>query len=121
MASAEPAPHPDAYRTVGIIGGGTAGYLTALALGSGNIPARRTIVAFHEGVGWVAQIGLFVLAEDLLTLGEGHPYAQALHHVGDGVRGGVGLWGVREGHGGFLEPMTDGLLSPDAAKFVSAP
>ena len=36
-------------------------YLTALALGSGSIPARRTIVAFHEGVGWVAQIGLFVL------------------------------------------------------------
>jgi len=30
--SAEPAPHPDAYRTVGIVGGGTAGYLTALAL-----------------------------------------------------------------------------------------
>jgi len=25
-------PHPDAYRTVGIVGGGTAGYLTALAL-----------------------------------------------------------------------------------------
>jgi potassium/hydrogen antiporter len=36
-------------------------YLTALALGSGRIPARRTIVAFHEGVGWVAQIGLFIL------------------------------------------------------------
>ncbi len=36
-------------------------YLTALALGSGSIPARRTIVAFHEGVGWVAQIGLFVM------------------------------------------------------------
>ena len=36
-------------------------YLTALALGSGSIPARRTIVAFHEGVGWVAQIALFVL------------------------------------------------------------
>jgi cell volume regulation protein A len=36
-------------------------YLTALALGSGNIPARRTVVAFHEGVGWVAQIGLFIL------------------------------------------------------------
>ena len=36
-------------------------YLTALALGSGNIPAKRTLVAFHEGVGWVAQIGLFVL------------------------------------------------------------
>lgn len=36
-------------------------YLTALALGSASIPARRTVVAFHEGVGWVAQIGLFVL------------------------------------------------------------
>jgi potassium/hydrogen antiporter len=36
-------------------------YLTALALGSSGIPARRTIVAFHQGVGWVAQIGLFVM------------------------------------------------------------
>lgn len=36
-------------------------YLTALALGGSNIPARRTVVAFHEGVGWVAQIGLFVM------------------------------------------------------------
>jgi len=36
-------------------------YLTALALGGASIPARRTIVAFHEGVGWVAQIGLFIL------------------------------------------------------------
>jgi potassium/hydrogen antiporter len=48
-------------------------YLTALALGSGNIPARRTIVAFHEGVGWVAQIGLFILLGLLVfpsTLGE---------------------------------------------------
>ncbi len=36
-------------------------YLTALALGTAQIPARRTIVAFHEGVGWVAQIGLFIL------------------------------------------------------------
>jgi len=36
-------------------------YLTALALGGANIPARRTIVAFHEGVGWVSQIGLFIL------------------------------------------------------------
>src|SRR4029077_16418578 len=36
-------------------------YLTALALGSGNIPARRTVVSFHEGLGWVAQLALFVL------------------------------------------------------------
>jgi cell volume regulation protein A len=36
-------------------------YLTALALGSAPIPARRTVVAFHEGLGWVAQIALFIL------------------------------------------------------------
>ncbi|HET6998800.1 MAG TPA: potassium/proton antiporter [Solirubrobacterales bacterium] len=36
-------------------------YLTALALGSGRIPAQRTVVAFHEGLGWVAQIALFIL------------------------------------------------------------
>jgi cell volume regulation protein A len=36
-------------------------YLTGLALGGAQIPARRTVVAFHEGVGWVAQIGLFIL------------------------------------------------------------
>jgi potassium/hydrogen antiporter len=36
-------------------------YLAALALGGANIPARRTIVAFHEGLGWVAQIALFIL------------------------------------------------------------
>lgn len=38
-------------------------YLTGLALGSGRIPARRTIEDFHAGVAWVAQITLF------LTLG----------------------------------------------------
>jgi cell volume regulation protein A len=48
-------------------------YLTALALGGASIPARRTIVAFHEGVGWVAQIGLFILLGLLVfpsTLGD---------------------------------------------------
>jgi cell volume regulation protein A len=48
-------------------------YLTALALGSARIPARRTVVAFHEGVGWVAQIGLFILLGLLVfpsTLGD---------------------------------------------------
>jgi cell volume regulation protein A len=38
-------------------------YLAGLALGSANIPARRTIGAFHDGLGWVAQVALF------LTLG----------------------------------------------------
>jgi cell volume regulation protein A len=36
-------------------------YLTALLLGSARIPARRTIVTFHEGLGWVAQLALFIL------------------------------------------------------------
>jgi potassium/hydrogen antiporter len=48
-------------------------YLTALAVGSANIPARRTIVAFHEGLGWVAQIALFILLGLLVfpgTLGD---------------------------------------------------
>src|SRR6187402_380650 len=36
-------------------------YLAALALGGASIPARRTVVAFHEGLGWVAQLALFIL------------------------------------------------------------
>ena len=36
-------------------------YLTALGLGSGRIPAKRTLVSFHEGLGWIAQISLFIL------------------------------------------------------------
>ena len=48
-------------------------YLTALALGSGRIPGRRTIVSFHEGVGWVSQMALFILLGLLVypsTLGD---------------------------------------------------
>src|ERR1700760_3688896 len=36
-------------------------YLTALALGSARIPAKRSVISFHEGLGWVSQIGLFIL------------------------------------------------------------
>jgi potassium/hydrogen antiporter len=36
-------------------------YLTALALGSASIPAKRTVVTFHEGLGWVSQLALFIL------------------------------------------------------------
>jgi cell volume regulation protein A len=59
-------------------------YLTALALGSARIPARRTIVAFHEGVGWVAQIGLFILLGLLVfpgSLGDVAPESLALSAV----------------------------------------
>jgi cell volume regulation protein A len=38
-------------------------YLAGLALGTGDLPARRTVTAFHEGLAWVAQLGMF------LTLG----------------------------------------------------
>jgi cell volume regulation protein A len=40
-----------------------AAYLAGLALGSANIPAKRTVIAFHEGMAWVAQLTMF------LTLG----------------------------------------------------
>jgi potassium/hydrogen antiporter len=38
-------------------------YLAGLVLGTASTPARRTIVTFHDGLAWVAQLGLF------LTLG----------------------------------------------------
>jgi cell volume regulation protein A len=38
-------------------------YLAGLALGGAQIPAKRTITAFHEGAAWAGQIALF------LTLG----------------------------------------------------
>jgi potassium/hydrogen antiporter len=40
-----------------------AAFLAGLVLGTASTPARRTIVTFHEGLGWIAQLGLF------LTLG----------------------------------------------------
>jgi len=38
-------------------------YLAGLALGGGTVPAQQTISSFHQGLAWVAQLGLF------LTLG----------------------------------------------------
>jgi cell volume regulation protein A len=38
-----------------------AAFLAGLVVGSVSTPARRTIVSFHEGVAWVAQLGLFLL------------------------------------------------------------
>ena len=35
-------------------------YLAGLALGSGQIPARRTVDDFHDGLAWVSQIAVFV-------------------------------------------------------------
>ncbi len=36
-------------------------YVTALVLGTGSLPARSTVVSFHQGLSWLAQIGLFFL------------------------------------------------------------
>ena len=38
-----------------------AAFLAGLVVGSVSTPARRTIVSFHEGVAWVAQLSLFLL------------------------------------------------------------
>jgi len=38
-------------------------YLAGLALGSASIPAKQTIANFHQGLGWLAQLAMF------LTLG----------------------------------------------------
>jgi cell volume regulation protein A len=38
-----------------------AAFLAGLVVGSASSPARRTIVTFHEGLAWVAQLGLFLL------------------------------------------------------------
>jgi potassium/hydrogen antiporter len=36
-------------------------YLTALILGTGTVPAKRTVLSFHQGLSWVSQIALFFL------------------------------------------------------------
>lgn len=51
-----------AFGAAGVVGGSgfLAVYLAGLALGTAPIPARRTVGAFHDGLAWLAQIGLFV-------------------------------------------------------------
>ena len=50
-----------AYGAADELGGSgfLAVYLCGLSLGSGRIPARRTIEDFHAGLAWVGQIALF--------------------------------------------------------------
>jgi potassium/hydrogen antiporter len=51
-----------AYGVAETLGGSgfLAVYLVGLALGSADIPAKRTITAFHEGTGWIAQVVMFL-------------------------------------------------------------
>ncbi len=36
-------------------------YLAGLVIGSARIPAKRSIVTFHEGLAWVAQLSMFLM------------------------------------------------------------
>ena len=36
-------------------------YLAGLVLGTTRVPAKRTMIAFHEGVAWVGQISMFLV------------------------------------------------------------
>ncbi len=54
-----------AFGSADVLGGSgfLAVYLAGLTLGSFDIPAKRTITAFHDGLAWLAQLAVF------LTLG----------------------------------------------------
>jgi potassium/hydrogen antiporter len=63
-------------------------YLTALVLGTGPVPGRPTMLAFHQGLAWVSQIALFLLlgllvfpSELLDVAGEGLLLSAALMFV----------------------------------------
>ena len=43
------------------LSGFAAVYVCAMILGNGNLPHRHAIRSFAEGVGWIAQIGLFIM------------------------------------------------------------
>ena len=52
------------------VSGFLAVYLAALVLGNADLPHRPTVRGFAEGLGWIAQIGLFVLLGLLVSPGE---------------------------------------------------
>lgn len=35
-------------------------YIAGLAMGTANIPARRMVDDFHDGLAWVSQIAVFL-------------------------------------------------------------
>jgi cell volume regulation protein A len=47
-----------------------ASFLAGLVIGSASSPARRTIITFHEGLAWVAQLALFLLLGLLINPGD---------------------------------------------------
>ncbi|WP_018348976.1 potassium/proton antiporter [Longispora albida] len=69
--------YPIAAFGAGIVAFGAAGfahgsgflaaYLAGILLGNSSLPHRRAVQSFAEGLGWVAQIGLFVMLGLLVT------------------------------------------------------
>lgn len=47
--------------SVAHVSGFAAVYVTAVVLGNGKLPHRHATRSFAEGIGWIAQIGLFVM------------------------------------------------------------
>ena len=45
-------------------------FIAGLVIGSATSPARRTIITFHDGLAWVAQLGLFLLLGLLVNPGD---------------------------------------------------
>jgi cell volume regulation protein A len=52
-----------AFGAADVLGGSgfLAVYLAGLIVGTATIPAKRTIVTFHQGLAWVAQIAMFLV------------------------------------------------------------
>lgn len=50
-----------AVGTIGHVSGFLAIYLTGMMLGNAKLPHRQAILGFADGLGWLAQISLFVL------------------------------------------------------------
>ncbi|MFR9729682.1 potassium/proton antiporter [Saccharopolyspora sp. MS10] len=58
-----------AFAAAGALGGSgfLAAFLSGLVLGNSGLPHRASLRSFAEGLGWLAQIGLFVLLGLLIT------------------------------------------------------
>ena len=73
-------------------------YVAALVLGNADLPHRRATRSFAEGVGWLAQIGLFVMLGLLLSPGRltwWHVGAGAARRRGADLRGQAAVGGWR--------------------------
>lgn len=75
-------------------------YVAALVLGTGSMPARSTVVAFHQGLSWLVQISLFFLLGLLVFPSE--------------------LWGIA-GQGLLLSALLILVARPVATMLITLP